>query len=200
MTTNAHLTFAAFLLSGVALPAVAQLAPQPAPVSDPAPADDSSQNTVIVTGTRSPKAIDKVAGAVTVITPAEVQRSLTITEDATAVLARTVPGYSESNQTMNTLGETMRGRTALYMFDGIPQSTPLRDGSRNATFTDMSTVQRIEVIGGASAAEGIGAAGGLINYISKRATEEGAQALVFNIDTPGGMAWSTTVMSSTLSR
>lgn len=173
MTTNAHLTFAAFLLSGVALPAVAQLAPQPAPVSDPAPADDSSQNTVIVTGTRSPKAIDKVAGAVTVITPAEVQRSLTITEDATAVLARTVPGYSESNQTMNTLGETMRGRTALYMFDGIPQSTPLRDGSRNATFTDMSTVQRIEVIGGASAAEGIGAAGGLINYISKRATEEG---------------------------
>ncbi|MDB5708330.1 MAG: hypothetical protein JWL96_400 [Sphingomonas bacterium] len=134
---------------------------------------DDSAPTVIVTGTRSPKAIDKIAGAITVITPAEVQRSLTITEDATAVLARTVPGYSESNQTLNTLGETMRGRTALYLFDGIPQSTPLRDGSRNATFTDMATIQRIEVIGGASASEGIGAAGGVINYISRRATQDG---------------------------
>ena len=137
-------------------------------------ATDNDENAgIIVTGSRSPKAVDKVAGAVTIITPAEVQRSLTITDDATAVLGRTVPGYSESNQTLNTLGETMRGRTALYLFDGIPQSTPLRDGSRNATFTDISVVQRIEVIGGASAAEGIGAAGGIINYISKRATEEG---------------------------
>ena len=134
--------------------------------------------TVIVTGSRTPKAVDKIAGAITVITAAELQRSLAITEDNTAVLAKTVPGYSESNQTLNTLGETLRGRTALYLFDGIPQSTPLRDGSRNATFTDMSTVERIEVIGGASASEGIGAAGGVINYISRRATREGLHANV----------------------
>jgi iron complex outermembrane receptor protein len=137
---------------------------------------NADSETVIVTGSRTPKAVDKIPGAVTIISPAEVQRQLAITDDSTAILGRTVPGYSESNQTMNTLGETMRGRTALYLFDGIPQSTPLRDGSRNATFTDMSTVQRIEVIGGASAAEGIGAAGGIINYISKRATEEGIHA------------------------
>lgn len=141
-----------------------------------APADDG---TVIVTGSRTPKAVDKIPGAVTVISNAEVQRSLQIADDATAVLARTVPGYSESNQTLNTLGETMRGRTALYLFDGIPQSTPLRDGSRNATFTDLSVIQRIEVIGGASAAEGIGAAGGIINYISRRATEPGFHYGVF---------------------
>lgn len=140
--------------------------------------DDPDSATVIVTGNRTPRAIDKIPGAITVITPAEVQRSLAITEDNTAVLAKTVPGYSESNQTLNTLGETMRGRTALYLFDGIPQSTPLRDGSRNATFTDMSTVERIEVIGGASASEGIGAAGGVINYISRRATRDGLHANV----------------------
>ena len=39
----------------------------------------------------------------------------------------------------------------------------------------MATIERIEVIGGASAAEGIGAAGGIINYISKRARVEGTQ-------------------------
>jgi iron complex outermembrane receptor protein len=190
MNNHARLTLAAALLSSVALPAFAQAGPDPAASVEPqtanaaAPADGQSSSSgqqdsaedrgeIVVTGSRSPKAVDKIAGAVTVITSAEVKRSLTITEDATAVLARSVPGYSESNQTMNTLGETMRGRTALYMFDGIPQSTPLRDGSRNATFTDMATVERIEVIGGASAAEGIGAAGGIINYISKRATEPG---------------------------
>ncbi|MBS0479629.1 MAG: TonB-dependent receptor [Proteobacteria bacterium] len=174
MNNHARLSLAALLLSSVALPAAAQDAgPQPASPSATDPQDRADGKEIIVTGTRTPKAVDKIAGAVVVIGPAEVQRSLTITEDVTAVLARTVPGYSESNQTLNTLGETMRGRTALYLFDGIPQSTPLRDGSRNATFTDLAVVDRIEVIGGASAAEGIGAAGGIINYITKRARDPG---------------------------
>jgi iron complex outermembrane recepter protein len=76
---------------------------------------------------------------------------------------------------MNTLGETLRGRVPLRLFDGIPQSTPLRDGSRNGVFTDMDAIGRIEVINGPSAAEGIGAAGGIINYISTNATEEGTR-------------------------
>ena len=186
MRTSARLTLASLLLVGTSHNALAHQA-QPAEQSaqDPgaAPAEDAEQDgaddkEVIITGTRVPKAVDKVPGAITIITAAEVQRSLAITEDNTAVLAKTVPGYSESNQTLNTLGETLRGRTSLYLFDGIPQSTPLRDGSRNATFTDMSVVERIEVIGGASAAEGIGAAGGIVNYISKRATRPGTH---FNV-------------------
>ncbi|PKP65792.1 MAG: TonB-dependent receptor [Alphaproteobacteria bacterium HGW-Alphaproteobacteria-7] len=144
----------------------------PAPLATPDEQDAQSRS-IIVTGSRTPRAVDKIAGAVTVITSADVQRSLALTEDSTAVLAKTVPGYSESSQTLNTLGETMRGRVALYLFDGIPQSTPLRNGSRNAAFTDMSTIERIEVIGGASASEGIGAEGGVINYISRRATQPG---------------------------
>ena len=182
--------FALLTTTSTAALAAQQPGPQPAPPTEqqqaatesPAPApvtkdqDESLNRDIVVTGNRTPKAVDKIPGAITVVTPAEVQRSLTITEDNTAILAKSVPGYSESNQTLNTLGETMRGRVALYLFDGIPQSTPLRDGSRNATFTDMSTVERIEVIGGASASEGIGAAGGVINYISRRATQEGLHA------------------------
>jgi iron complex outermembrane receptor protein len=137
--------------------------------------EEEREQTVIVTGTRSVKAVDKIPGAITVVTPAEVQRELSLTEDATAILARSVPGYSESSQALNTIGETLRGRVPLRLFDGIPQSTPLRDGSRSGTFTDMDTVARVEVINGPSAAEGIGAAGGIINYISKQATEPGTQ-------------------------
>ncbi len=131
---------------------------------------------VIVTGTRSPKAIDKIPGAITVISTQEVQRTLSLTEDATAVLARSVPGYSESSQALNNLGETLRGRVALRLFDGIPQGSPLREGSRSGTFTDMGVVGRIEVINGPSASEGIGGAGGVINYLSKVPTVEGTEA------------------------
>jgi iron complex outermembrane receptor protein len=139
---------------------------------------DDLQQTVIVTGTRSAKAVDKIPGAINVVSPAELERTVSLTEDSTAVLARSVPGYSESSQTMNTLGETLRGRVPLRLFDGIPQSTPIRDGSRNGAFTDMDSVGRIEVINGPSAAEGIGAAGGIINYISKSATEPGTKISV----------------------
>ncbi|MEO5830688.1 MAG: TonB-dependent receptor [Rhodanobacter sp.] len=121
----------------------------------------------VTTGTRTAKAVDKIPGAVTVISKAEVQHTLLLTDDATAVLARTVPGYSESSQQMSNSGETLRGRTALRLFDGIPQGSPLREGNRAGTFTDMGVVGRIEVINGPSASEGIGASGGIINYISK---------------------------------
>lgn len=128
---------------------------------------------MIVTGTRAPKAVDKIPGAITLVSKEEIKHTLLVTEDATAVLARTVPGYSEASQAMSNTGENLRGRIALRLFDGVPQGSPLREGTRNATFTDMGIVDRIEVINGPSASEGIGAAGGIINYISAVPRKEG---------------------------
>ncbi|WP_077036491.1 TonB-dependent receptor [Pelomonas sp. KK5] len=125
----------------------------------------------IITGTRTAKSIDKIPGAINVIGKTELAQTLAVTEDATAVLARSVPGYSESSQAMSNTGETLRGRIPLRLFDGVPQGSPLREGTRNGTFTDMGLIGRIEVINGPSAAEGIGAAGGIINYISKVPTK-----------------------------
>ncbi len=130
---------------------------------------------VIVTGTRVPKAVDKIPGAITVIGEAELAHTQAVTMDATAVLSRTVPGYSESSQAMSNTGETLRGRNPLRLFDGVPQGSPLREGTRSGTFTDMGVIERIEVINGPSAAEGIGAAGGIINYISRSPTVEGTE-------------------------
>jgi iron complex outermembrane receptor protein len=153
----------------------------------------------VTTGTRSAKAVDKIPGAITVVTPAEIGRTLTLTDDATAVLARTVPGYAESSQAMSNTGENLRGRIPLRLFDGIPQGSPLREGTRNATFSDMGIIDRIEVINGPSAAEGVGAAGGIINYISYTPTTEGDQVQLttrystqFNDDSSGykvGLNW-----------
>ena len=132
----------------------------------------------ITTTTRSPKAVDKIPGAITVISPEEIVDKMKLTQDATAILTATVPGYSESSQNMASNGETLRGRTALRLFDGVPQTIPLRDGNRTSTFTDMTIVERIEVINGPSAAEGIGASGGIINYLSKRPTKMGNEISV----------------------
>lgn len=132
---------------------------------------------VIVTGTRAPKAIDRIPGAVSIISLQEVTNSLSLTEDATAVLARTIPGYSESTQALTNSGETLRGRIALRLFDGIPQTSPLRETNRAGSFTDLGVIGRIEVVNGPSAAEGVGAAGGIINYISKT-PEEGTHTSI----------------------
>lgn len=150
---------------------------------DSAPSGESESDAVqldritVTTGSRTAKAVDKIPGAVTVVSAVEVQHTLSLTEDATAVLARTVPGYAESSQQMSNSGETLRGRTALRLFDGIPQTSPLREGNRSGTFTDMGVIGRIEVINGPSASEGIGASGGIINYISKT-PEEGTHTQV----------------------
>ena len=163
------------LLATAISQAYAQTAATTAAAAAAAADDKNSQVVTITTGTRSAKAIDKIPGAITVVSKQEVEQTLALTEDATAVLTRTVPGYSESSQAMANNGENLRGRIALRLFDGIPQGSPLREGSRSGTFTDMGLIGRIEVINGPSASEGIGAAGGIINYISKVPTKPGAE-------------------------
>ncbi|MBD9434959.1 TonB-dependent receptor [Pseudoxanthomonas sp. PXM03] len=152
--------------------------PQDAAAEEERAKDAVDLDQVIVTGVRTPKAVDKIPGAITLVSREEIQHTLLVTEDATAVLARTVPGYAESSQAMSNTGETLRGRIALRLFDGVPQGSPLREGGRNATFTDMGMVGRIEVINGPSASEGIGAAGGIINYLSKVPEKEGHETTV----------------------
>lgn len=170
-----------FLLAAAVSASVKAQQNTPLPAADGAPESTEQKDTkatdldrVITTGVRSPKAIDKIPGAITLVSKEDVSRTLLLTEDATAVLARTVPGYSEASQAMSNTGENLRGRIALRLFDGVPQGSPLREGTRNATFTDMGIVDHIEVINGPSASEGIGAAGGIINYISTVPKEDGS--------------------------
>src|SRR5690606_36144988 len=92
---------------------------------------------------------------------------------------------SESTQALTNSGETLRGRIALRLFDGVPQTSPLRETNRAGSFTDLGIVDRIEVINGPSAAEGIGAAGGIINYISKRPVQGTEATLTTRWSTQG---------------
>lgn len=143
-----------------------------------APEDARTLDSVVVTATRGSKAIDKIPGAVSVVTRKEMDEQLVISEDLSQVLATQVPGYAPSRQKMTSFGESLRGRVALILFDGVPQTNPLRNGAREGYFADPMVIERIEVVSGASAVQGLGATGGIINYISRTPRTEGTRHTV----------------------
>lgn len=139
----------------------------------PTQAQEDELASVVVTATRTAKAVDKIPGAVSVITQQELAAQYLIADDPSQALATYVPGYAPSRQKMTSTGESLRGRQPLILFDGIPQSNPLRAGMREGYFADSAIIERIEVINGASAMQGMGATGGIINYITKTPRAEG---------------------------
>ncbi|UQG55283.1 MULTISPECIES: TonB-dependent receptor [unclassified Marinobacter] len=124
---------------------------------------------IVVTATRNKSLAGETPQKVTIITREEIEQQLAITQDPSQVLSNLIPSYSPSRQKLNNTGETFRGRSVLFLLDGVPQSNPLRDGGRDSYTIDLSMVERIEVIHGASAEHGLGATGGIINYVTKRA-------------------------------
>jgi len=125
-----------------------------------------------ITSTRSETLLKDSPQVVTVITQEQIQQQMQFSSDASQILSNLLPSFSPNRQKMSNAGETFRGRTPLFMIDGIPQSTPLRESQRAGNTIDLSMVERIEVIHGASAIHGLGATGGIINYITKRPTAD----------------------------
>lgn len=124
-------------------------------------------NEVVITSNRIRETLDEVPSSVSVITSQQIE-DLGQTSTNVADVLLEVPGISLStNQTSNT-GQTLRGRKMLVLIDGIPQSTPLRNGSRDINTIDPSAIERIEIIKGATAIYGNGADGGIVNYITKK--------------------------------
>jgi iron complex outermembrane receptor protein len=138
-----------------------------------APTSPEQAATVVVTATRGAKAVDKIPGAVSVIGQQELATQYLIADDPSQALATYIPGYAPSRQKMSSTGESLRGRQPLILLDGIPQSNPLRAGMREGYFADSAIIERIEVINGASAMQGMGATGGIINYITKTPKAKG---------------------------
>jgi iron complex outermembrane receptor protein len=79
-----------------------------------------------------------------------------------------VPGLAVSTGTFSNWGQTLRGRSLLVMVDGIPQSTPLRNGQLGIKSINPNDISRVEVIKGATSIFGNGGNGGFINYITQK--------------------------------
>ncbi|HEX5678854.1 MAG TPA: TonB-dependent receptor [Alcanivorax sp.] len=124
---------------------------------------------ITVTATRANSTVEESPQKITIITRKEIEQQLAISKDPGQVLSNLIPSYSPSRQKLSNAGETFRGRSPLFLIDGVPQSNPLRDSARDSYTIDLAMVERIEVIHGASAEHGLGATGGIINFVTKRA-------------------------------
>jgi len=127
--------------------------------------------TIEITATRTKIPQSAIPATVTVIDGEQLRQQMMVAESLSDVLGKLIPAFSPSRQKLTSSGETLRGRQPLYLIDGVPQSNPLRDGSRAAYTIDPFMIERVEVIHGASAIQGLGASGGIINIVTKQAQE-----------------------------
>ena len=132
---------------------------------------------VMVTASRVARPLSTIPNTVTVVNSVELEAQLAINNDISTVLGNLIPSFSPSRQKMTNAGESLRGRKPLYMIDGVPQSSPLREGGRDGHIIDNAVIDRIEVLHGANAIHGLGAAGGIINLITKKPTDSLQQSL-----------------------
>lgn len=121
-----------------------------------------------ITSTRTDTRVEDSPQVVTVINREQIEQQLSFTTDNSQILSNLLPAFTPGRQKLTGAGETFRGRSPLFLIDGVPQSNPLRDGGRDGHTIDMSMIERIEVLHGASAIHGLGATGGIINFITKR--------------------------------
>jgi outer membrane receptor protein involved in Fe transport len=186
------------MLSGV----VAAQSPPPAPAASPTPTPrpsgpedvpapakavaDTEQrfaDEVVVTATRSERAIGTLPVSVSVLGQPEIKYSPVMALDD---LLREVPGLvlpagssltrypTQSTFSMRGLG----GNRALVLLDGVPINDPLT-GAVQWKKVPLETVQRVEVArGGAASLFGNYAMGGTVNVLTRPAPGDGASARI----------------------
>ncbi|WID95280.1 TonB-dependent receptor plug domain-containing protein [Bosea vestrisii] len=128
-------------------------------------------DTITVTAARTERSTAETPQSIQVLDRAQIEEQLKFSPNAAAALGKLVPGYSMSTQTVSSASENYRGRDLLVLIDGVPMNTPLRDVSRILALIDLNTVERIEMVAGASSLYGAGATGGTVNFITKKAAD-----------------------------
>ena len=131
---------------------------------------------VTISTTRIPEIKQNAAATVTIIDQKQIAEMSKSAPDITHLLGMLTPGMALSSNTTSSRAQSLRGRSALILIDGIPQSTPLRSTDRDIRTIDIAAIDHIEVVKGSTALYGNGAIGGLINIITKKNTTNRAVA------------------------
>ena len=127
---------------------------------------------IVVTATRTEEEIQDIPRSVTVITREELEQQTNLTTNLIDILGQTVPGLGPPTQSFSPFSQTLRGRGAQVLIDGVPVNSNQESGQDEFRNVTPSAIERIEVVRGPSAAYGEGATGGVINIITRRPTED----------------------------
>jgi iron complex outermembrane receptor protein len=150
-------------LSLIAL-AVATAAADTALAEDQATPADVEQ--VVVTAARTILPASALPLTVDVVDSESLSQQVSISGSVIDAVSTLSPSFSPTRQKLSGAGESLRGRSPLFAINGIPQSTPIRDGSRDGYTIDPFFIDRVELIYGSNALQGIGATGGVVNQVT----------------------------------
>ncbi|KPM21655.1 TonB-dependent receptor [Citromicrobium sp. RCC1885] len=139
---------------------------------DAASSDADEQSTIIVTAARTQLPASALPLTVDIIDSEALERQVQISGSTVDAVSALLPSFSPTREKLTGAGESLRGRAPLYAINGIPQSTPVRDGSRDGYTIDPFFIDRVEVIYGSNALQGIGATGGVVNQVTVGAPRE----------------------------
>lgn len=131
-----------------------------------AASNEEVPDAIVVTAARTILPANALPLTVDVIQKDQLDQQVSISGSVTDAVANLTPSFSPTRQKLSGAGETLRGRSPLYAINGIPQSTPLRDGSRDGFTIDAFFVDRVELIFGSNALQGIGGTGGIVNQVT----------------------------------
>lgn len=133
--------------------------------------EDNLEYTVI-TATRNPEQNLTLPNSVTIVDRQQIENLSPNATSLGEILAKTVPGMATSSQSMSNYSQTIRGRKVQVLVDGVPQSGSLRGSSRDLVNISPDMIERVEILRGPTGIYGQGAAGGVINIITRRASSE----------------------------
>jgi len=137
-----------------------------APAAQATEAEAFAADAIVVSAARSALPSNALPLTIDVIDAESLAQQAAISGSVVDAVATLVPSFSPTRQKLSGSGETLRGRSPLFAINGIPQSTPLRDGSRDGFTIDPFFVERVELIYGSNALQGIGGTGGIVNQVT----------------------------------
>jgi len=122
-------------------------------LSSPAIAQDDTatdkgtgEDTIVVTAARTILPPNALPLTIDIIGKDTLDQQIAISGSITDAVSSLTPSFSPTRQKLSGAGETLRGRSPLYAINGIPQSTPMRDGSRDGFTIDGFFIDRVELI------------------------------------------------------
>lgn len=136
--------------------------------------DSDGMEEIVIHGSASrlPQSLATFPGSVTRLGAEEIQSQLNFANDPSQLLSQLVPGLGTATPaSASNFEQTLRGRKAAILIDGVPIGTPLRDGRHDIRSLSLTAIESVEVIRGATALYGNGGVGGVINYITKRGAQ-----------------------------
>lgn len=125
-----------------------------------------AEDPIIVTAARTILPANALPLTIDVIDQQTLNQQVAIGGSVVDAVSALTPSFSPTRQKLSGAGETLRGRSPLYAINGIPQTAPLRDGARDGFTIDPFFIDRVELIYGSNALQGIGGTGGIVNQVT----------------------------------